>query len=277
MTKCFVVADLLLYLFRMKVSSLSKKSIVLIGLIVSLFVVLGGVYSVFLSPVLPEKNALKEATRDQSEVTLLDGVGYYKISAVAKDYSSEPSEYHEAEKIGIVYYPGGRVDSRAYAYKLKQVVADYPNIVIFVVKPFMNFAFFAINAADTVRVVNYDIERWYVAGHSLGGAMACQYAAANSDKVEGLLLFGAYCATDISQSKLKVMSLLGSVDGLVTAEKNELYSKNLPNTTQLFEIEGANHAQMGNYGWQKGDNYATVSDEIVTESIVRAVGDFLQE
>jgi len=52
------------------------------------------------------------------------------------------------------------------------------------------------------------IDRWYVGGHSLGGAMACRYARDAPDAVEGVLLYGAYCDRDISGSGLAALSVV---------------------------------------------------------------------
>ena len=47
---------------------------------------------------------------------------------------------------------------------------------------------------------------------------------------------------------------------------NNIESKeNLPQDTTYVEIEGANHSQFGNYGHQKGDNDALISEETQLE------------
>jgi len=48
-------------------------------------------------------------------------------------------------------------------------------------------AVFDINAANRAVSALPQITRWYVGGHSLGGVMASTFAAANTDKVEGVV------------------------------------------------------------------------------------------
>ncbi|MBT7188564.1 MAG: alpha/beta hydrolase, partial [Anaerolineae bacterium] len=98
--------------------------------------------------------------------------------------------------------------------------------------------------------------------HSLGGAMAAEYVAANASKVDGLFLWASYSAegTDLSIiPDLKVLSIYGTEDGGV--EEIRISDNRLPADTVWVEMEGANHAQFGWYGIQPGDGVATISRE----------------
>ena len=71
----------------------------------------------------------------------------------------------------------------------------------------------------------------------------------------------------------EVVSIWGSKDGVIKFE-NLIESKDkLPEDTTYVEIEGANHAQFGDYGKQKGDYDALISEEkqlnITLNSIVK--------
>ena len=37
-----------------------------------------------------------------------------------------------------------------------------------------------------------EIRHWYIAGHSIGGAMASQFASSHPDQAGGLILLGAH-------------------------------------------------------------------------------------
>lgn len=178
--------------------------------------------------------------------------------------------------IGIIYYPGARITPNAYISKLSPLVAEDQNIEVFITKPFINFAFFGINDAAAIIAANKAITDWYVGGHSLGGAMACQFAGDHKAEIKGLLLFGSYCANDLSQSGLKVLSISGTLDALSTPEKIANSKKNLPSDAEMVEIVGANHSQMGNYGLQNGDNTATSEDTETRRQLVRSLQDFLR-
>ncbi len=91
---------------------------------------------------------------------------------------------------GMIVYPGAYCDIRGYAPILKEVArAGY--LVVGVSMPFY-FSIFAPFSADDVREAFPDIERWVIAGHSMGGAMAGVYAADNQDNLAGLIFWDAY-------------------------------------------------------------------------------------
>ena len=90
--------------------------------------------------------------------------------------------------------------------------------------------------------------------------------------VNGLVLFGSYCANDLSGSVIPVLSLGGSEDALSTPAKIEKASTKLPTDAEFVQIDGANHARFGDYGGQSGDGTATSSSDetrgILTENLV---------
>ena len=163
-------------------------------------------------------------------------------------------------KTGVIIYPGGRVDPRAYAPLAKEIArAGY--LVVLPPMP-LNLAFTGVNVADEIMAANPNIEHWYVGGHSLGGSMAAEYVAANPDKVDGLFLWASYSAegTDLSAiPNLKVLSIYGTEDG--GAAGIRLSKERSPADTVWVEMQGGNHAQFGWYGVQPGDGVATISRE----------------
>lgn len=160
---------------------------------------------------------------------------------------------------GFIIYPGGRVDPRAYAPTARQV-AEQGYLVIIVNMP-LNLAVFNPGAGGKVMAAYPEIQLWAIGGHSLGGAMAANYAVNHPEQVQGLALWAAYPAAsdDLSSSDLRVVSIFGSLDGLVTGEKIESSRPLLPADTTWVSIEGGNHAQFGWYGSQAGDNPASLS------------------
>jgi len=160
---------------------------------------------------------------------------------------------------GFIIYPGGRVDPRAYAPTARQV-AEQGYLVIIVDMP-LNLAVFNPGAANKVMIAYPEIQHWAIGGHSLGGAMAANYAVNHPEQVQGLALWAAYPASsdDLSSSDLSVVSVFGSLDGLATGEKIEASRPLLPADTTWVSIEGGNHAQFGWYGNQAGDNPAALS------------------
>ena len=176
----------------------------------------------------------------------------------------------ENPEVGLILYPGGRVDVRSYAPAARHIAAN-GYLVVLVPMP-LNLAVFAPEAANEVIAAFPEIADWAIGGHSLGGAMAARYAYAHPAEVRGLVLWAAYpdARNDLSDSDLAVISVYATLDGLATPEKVEASRSLLPSATQWVAIEGGNHAQFGWYGPQNGDNAASVSLEEQQEEIVAA-------
>ena len=95
----------------------------------------------------------------------------------------------------------------------------------------------------------------------LGGAMAASFIAGHTEQFSGLVLLGAYSTADLSTSGTAVLSVYGSLDGVMNRQKYEKYKKNLPKDAEEYIIEGGCHAGFGMYGVQKGDGTPTVSSQ----------------
>jgi hypothetical protein len=178
----------------------------------------------------------------------------------------------DASGEGLVFIPGAKVDPYAYLYKLSGAVEE-SGLTVVITKPTLNLAFFDQRPLSTFTEAAPGVTDWFVGGHSLGGVRACQWA--DSEDVAGLVLFGSYCANDLSQSGLPVLSIGGSNDGLSTPAKIEDASGRLPADTEFVELDGANHADFGDYGVQPGDGTSTVSDEDVRAEITDAIDAFV--
>lgn len=171
---------------------------------------------------------------------------------------------------GLVIYPGGRVDARAYA-PAARALAKEGFLVVITPMP-LNLAVLASGRAAQVIAAYPQVRHWAVGGHSLGGAMAAQFAYQHPDQVAGLVLWASYPAgsANLSRRALKVVSIYGTRDGLATLDKIESSRALLPAETVWVAIEGGNHAQFGYYGSQSGDNPATISRDEQQAQIVRA-------
>ena len=166
---------------------------------------------------------------------------------------------------GLIFYPGAKVEGAAYLPLLDQLRQTGLTCVL-VEMPF-RLAIFGADAAEDVMEQFPDIQHWYMAGHSMGGAMASQFAAGHSDEVDGLFLLGAYIYGDYPPEK--TLTVYGSL--------NQSVEDHIDYTENIVEIEGGNHAQFGNYGPQKGDLPATISAEEQQAQTVAAIETFLAE
>ena len=166
----------------------------------------------------------------------------------------------------IIFYPGAKVEYFSYLPMMEKIMLS-SNVTCILVKMPFNMAIFDSDAANKIISRFPDIENWYIAGHSMGGAMASDYASKNQDKIRGLLLFGAYIYGNYPDEN--ALTVYGSFNTSVEEKIN--YTEN------IVVIEGGNHAQFGNYGNQKGDPDATISSEEQQNIAVVAVHEFIEQ
>jgi len=166
----------------------------------------------------------------------------------------------------IIFYPGAKVEYISYLPLLEKIKQS-SNVTCILVKMPFNMAIFNPNAADKIIDQFPDIKNWYIAGHSMGGAMASDYASKNQDRIKGLILLGAYIYGNYPDENS--LTVYGSFNTSVEEKIN--YTEN------IVVIEGGNHAQFGNYGKQKGDPDATISSEEQQNIAVAAVYEFFEK
>lgn len=204
------------------------------------------------------------------------------LSAVEEDSAVSITDHPEAvvltptdgdSTVGLVFIPGAKVTADAYMSNLSGIV-ETDGITVVITKPTLNLAFFDLRPLDSFTELAPQLDQWFVGGHSLGGVKACQFAA--DPGVSGLVLFGSYCANDLSSSALPVLSIGGSEDALSTPEKIQDASDKLPTSAEFIQIEGASHARFGDYGIQSGDGTATISSDEMREILTEDLAAFFE-
>jgi pimeloyl-ACP methyl ester carboxylesterase len=177
---------------------------------------------------------------------------------------------------GLIFYPGARVDPRSYAPAARQI-AGQGYLVVIVPMP-LNLAVFGQDRAVRVIQAHPEIVSWAVGGHSLGGAMAASFTGQRPEMVDGLVLWASLPpeSTDLSRLRFWAVSIYGSKDALLAADRLENTRTLLPPSTRWVQIDGGNHAQFGWYGEQPGDGRAVISREDQQELIVNATVELLQ-
>ncbi len=93
-----------------------------------------------------------------------------------------------------------------------------------------------------------------IGGHSLGGAMAADYASRHADQLSGLILLAAYPADgiDLTGTTFASLSLMGENDQVAAASAVRGGLAQLSPSSRLEVIPGAVHAFFGRYGPQAG-------------------------
>ncbi len=176
----------------------------------------------------------------------------------------------------LVFYPGGLVRPQAYQWLGTALAAQGTETVI--VRFPLDLAVTGIGRAEAV-IARYARGRpVYLAGHSLGGAMAAQYLSGKPGKVKGLILMGAYPAGNVSlksQTALRVLDLMGEHDAVAKASDVKGGLTRLPENTQLVTVRGSVHAFFGRYGPQAGDGVPTVTRAEAEAQIVQSIRTFI--
>ncbi|MEV2278090.1 alpha/beta hydrolase [Nocardiopsis sp. NPDC049922] len=183
-------------------------------------------------------------------------------------------------RVGVVFYPGARVEPEAYAAVWAPIVARSGVRVVIPDMP-LNLALFGRGRAGELIDGDDTVERWYVGGHSMGGAMAAFYAGGEPrGSLAGVILWGSYATEGAGLAQredLRVLSVSGGRDGLSDPADTEANRPHLPADATTRTISGMNHAQFGAYGPQPGDGASEISDAEAHRALGDVVADFLTE
>lgn len=174
----------------------------------------------------------------------------------------------EGNETALIFYPGAKVEYTSYLALLTRLADE--GVDCFLVEMPFNIAFLGQDSADKI-IDNYNYTRYYMAGHSLGGAVAANYIK-ETNNTDGLILLESYSTDKISKP---VLSVYGNEDKILNHEKYDEFKSLMGDGLSEVVIDGGNHAQVGDYGVQTGDGTAKISSENQQKQIVDAVVDFI--
>ncbi|MEI6127043.1 MAG: alpha/beta hydrolase [Pseudomonadota bacterium] len=188
-------------------------------------------------PPLPE--ALNALNSDDNATVLAETLpfSFFKPEYfVFKPVGTEPTK-------GFIFYPGGKIDPRAYAPPAHDIAAA-GYLVVIVSMPF-DLAPFGWKRAHYILQKYPSIKTWAIGGHSVGGAFACSFVKNYPGKVNGLVLWASTPSElfRLNATAIKAISIYGT---------NDLYPEQLaegaaflPYGTPFVVIQGGNHTQFG--------------------------------
>ena len=208
-----------------------------------------------------------------ADETALEAMAYLTDSVQVEQDGDVIWFVPEDPTAGLIFYPGGKVEHTAYAPLLRACAEQ--GILCALVRMPGNLAVLDANAADGLQEEYPEVTAWYMAGHSLGGAMAANYAAAHAEDFNGLILLAAYSTKDLTGTTLRVLSVYGSEDGVLNRESYEKNWSKLPADTTEVVLDGGCHAQFGSYGAQEGDGIPTISGEEQVRQTAEAIAAFV--
>lgn len=174
----------------------------------------------------------------------------------------------------VIFYPGAKVEYTSYLPLCVKLAEE--GVDCFLVKMPFHLAILGMNKADKI-MDKYDYDNWYLAGHSLGGAMAANYVAEHTEDCAGLVMLAAYPTKELVSEDLKVISIYGNKDSVLNRENLDAGKKFVPEHYTEIGLGGANHAGFGNYGPQEGDGEATMEREKQQEMTVHYIIKMIQQ
>lgn len=179
-------------------------------------------------------------------------------------------------KTVFIFYPGAMVEPKAYA-PLCRKIADSGYQVLLIKMPF-RMATKGYNKPKDLGLLADKSKQYVLAGHSQGAKMAARFVFENPGLIQKLVLMGTTHPRDedLSSNPIEAMKIYGSRDGVASAADILANKPKLPASTRYVLIEGANHAQFGYYGFQLGDDKASISRELQQQKLLEAVLSFLK-
>lgn len=217
---------------------------------------------------MPATGAVAAALRSQDGVQIAERLSWYELIPAKQDETGKVIR----PTTGLIFVPGARVDSRAYAPLLRPL-AEAGYLVAVLKEPF-GFSILQSDHPATVIEVHPEIAQWAVGGHSLGGVTAAGFADAN-EQVKGLVLYASYPASPLVRTDLKVESISGSADALTTPSDIETTKERLPESTGYVVIDGAVHNTFGDYVGSPHDGLPFGDRAAQQEQIVTATSELL--
>ncbi len=173
----------------------------------------------------------------------------------------------------LVFYPGAKVEPSSYAPLMNELSKQ--GIDCYLCQMPENLALLDKDLAEDVREAN-SYDNWYIGGHSLGGVASSMLMSdsGTASNWDGMILLASYPTDDIS---IPVLSIYGSEDKVLDHAKYDKAAADglWPDDFTEIVIEGGNHAQFGDYGVQKGDGTAKITNAEQISRTAEAVTDWI--
>ena len=234
--------------------------------------VLAGMIAVYFGSYYHADLLAQEALRGTKEVN---------VSEIAREIDGADGWFFDGPgtESALIFYPGAKVEASSYAPLMMKVALD--GIDCYLCEMPLNFALLGKDAAGSIRADNKNnYEKWFIGGHSLGGAAAAMAAddaeeAGGGAEWAGLILLAAYPTGELSTP---VISIYGAEDKVLDSDR---YGKTAADGLWPAEftevvIAGGNHAGFGSYGEQKGDGAAEISAEAQQKQTAEAITDWIR-
>jgi len=171
----------------------------------------------------------------------------------------------ESSKIGVIFYGGALVDPRSYSVLAETLSNRYGFAVSIPIFP-NDIAYEGCNGTNRISLAIEafpEVEKWVLAGHSLGGVgVQLDFrlnVEKNNSKIGGLVLIASEFREDIcgkndfSHTHFPMAGVYASLDNIINSTNVESGKKFFPeNDTLYVDIIGGNHGYFGYYNYSLG-------------------------
>jgi hypothetical protein len=234
-----------------------KKKYQIVKIIKRVWFTIAILFTIWLFYSYQAKNVPDSYLETSAEISVKDSDDYFLF---------EPKQ--KFDKV-FIFFPGAMVDPKAYVPLCRKISEN--GIKVYLVKMPWRLASKGYEIPKQLDLFADKTKTYILSGHSQGGKMAAQF--------QKLILIGTTHPRDISlaESKIPIMKIYGSEDGIADEKTIFKNKAKLPPNTKFIKIEGANHAQFGYYGFQLGDDSATISREKQQEETLRHILNFISK
>ena len=177
-----------------------------------------------------------------------------------------------SDDTALIFYSGAKIDPVAYSPICNSLA--HSGVDVYLIKMPLYFPLLNVNASNRVIALNKH-NNIYLIGHSLGGTTEAMYLSKSYNPViKGIIFLASYPTVKLNDS-LKCLSIYGSNDLVLN---KATYNKNIPLFPSNYKeviIEGGNHSNFGDYGLQRRDGVATISNEEQANIAKNEIIDFI--
>ena len=181
-------------------------------------------------------------------------------------------DYEESNDTAIIFYSGAKVDPVAYSPLCSGIA--HMGVDVYIIKMPLYFPLINMNGANNL-VKSGIYNNYYLMGHSLGGTTAGLYLAnTNNSSLKGIIFLASYPNKKFNDS-YKCLSIYGTNDLVLNKDEYNKNISNFPNNYEEIVIEGGNHSNFGDYGHQRRDGEASISNNEQISITKNAVTSFI--
>ena len=207
-----------------------------------------------------------------------EAIGLWNLETYEKKNHSYRFEAKGEEQATLLFYTGALVEPQAYVGIAEGLAKN--GITTYVIESSLNLPIFEMGTMETI-VREENLDKVYVAGHSLGGVVSSLDAVKlqKENHLEGVILLASYPdkSVDFSSSSIPVLSIVASQDKVLNWDKYEASKARLPKSSKELMIQGGNHSGFGMYGEQKGDGKASISNDEQQQKVIKKLTEFMKK